>query len=441
MITCAPSCNWTARRSKGRARVPLDPRPPAPRKGGWAAPKGDAPQARVLDLTRSLRRVGRMATGVDRVERAYLKHLMTQDAPFYGLCRTAFGYVLLDAEGLRRFSDCLDGAPWDKPGLLSRLPRGRDAALERAESTVRRLSVARASPAGLKRMLARLPEGFAYLNVGHSNLTDRVLSSVARAGGHISVMVHDVIPLDYPTFQRPGTVAPFEEKLRRVGRYADLVLYNSQDTQHRCEGYLHRWGRVPRGIVAHLGVEVPTPDGDLLARLLPDRSLLDRPYFVVLGTIEPRKNHAFLLDIWGRLGPEAPGLMICGSRGWNNDAVFARLDDLPPESPIRELGALPDEAISALLQGSAGLLFPSHAEGFGLPPAEALRLGTRVLCNNLSVLREILGDKAVYAPVTDGYLWEDIIINWAKTPPDTQETVPLDGLKWSDHFKIVLRIP
>ena len=65
------------------------------------------PTARLLDLTRSLRRVGRVATGVDRVELAYLSHLLTGDAPLYGVARTALGYVLLDRAGMQGFYDRL----------------------------------------------------------------------------------------------------------------------------------------------------------------------------------------------------------------------------------------------------------------------------------------------------------------------------------------------
>ena len=96
--------------------------------------KPQSPPARLLDLTRSLRRVGRGATGVDRVELAYLSHLLTEDAPLFGVARTALGYVLLDRDGMRGFQDRLRGRiPWGRADLLSRLPRGRAVALSRAD--------------------------------------------------------------------------------------------------------------------------------------------------------------------------------------------------------------------------------------------------------------------------------------------------------------------
>ncbi|WP_394398143.1 glycosyltransferase family 4 protein [Sulfitobacter sp. 1A15299] len=388
-----------------------------------------------MDLTRSLRRVGRGATGVDRVELAYLSHLLTGAAPLFGVARTALGYAVLDRDGMRAFQDRLAGrVAWGRADLLSRLPRGRSVALSRAESDLRRLAVARCVPARLPAMLSRhLPPGFAYLNVGHSNLTDRVLGAVKQARGRSAVFIHDVIPLEHPAYQRPGTVAPFRAKIDRVSAQADLVIYNSQDTRQRSEAQMR--GRIPSAIVAHLGVDLPAPDaGDLPAGLPPER-----PYFVVVGTIEPRKNHGFLLDLWQKMGPDAPLLLICGARGWNNSAVFNRLDRLPENGPAQELANLSDEGLAALVQGAAGMLFPSHAEGFGLPPAEALSLGTRVLCNDLPVLHEVLGDKAVYAPLGEPYSWIRTIEEWAASVPDPRPATTFIAPTWAEHFKTVLK--
>lgn len=392
----------------------------------------------MLDLTRSLRRAGRVATGVDRVERAYLAHMRADDVPLFGLVRTALGYVLLNDAGLTAFQAMLEGrAPWGAVDVMSRLPRGRTRAQQRSESAARRLACARATRGRLGKMLMRhVPEGFAYYNVGHSNLTDRVLGTVKAVQGDVHVLVHDVIPLEHPEFQRPGSVAPFRAKMQRVAQRADRVIYNSADTQRRAEAQMRAWGPVPPGIVAHLGTIMPVPNaGELPAGVPPQH-----PYFVSVGTLEPRKNHAFLLDLWEEMGPDAPPLFLCGSRGWANEAVFARLDALPPDHPIKELPGLSDPALAALVQGAVGTLFPSHAEGFGLPPMEALHLGARVLCNDLTVFGESLGNKAVYADVSDRYLWISTIQKWSQNPPERGTGETFVGPTWADHFKIVLTL-
>jgi glycosyltransferase involved in cell wall biosynthesis len=395
-------------------------------------------KALLLDLTRSLRRAGRMATGVDRVEQAYLSHFIQSVVPVFGVVRTPFGFVLLDRAGMQAFEAKLRGeVPWGGVSLLSRLAKGRSAIVKSAESDVRALGAARCMRGRLADMLrGRLEGGFEYYNVGHSNLTDRMLGGVKSAGGRIHALIHDVIPLEYPQYQRPQTVEPFRDKLARVSAQADRVIFNSRDTQRRTEMYLAEMGRVPDGIVAHLGtMSIAVEDVEL-----PPEIPKGVPYFVTVGTIEPRKNHGFLLDLWAQLGPSAPLLVICGARGWENHAVFDRLDALDPAGNVQELNDLPDTTLSKVVSGAAGALIPSFAEGYGLPPIEALSLGTRVLCNNLAVFHEIVGENADYAPVNEPEMWISKIKEWEKSQPGAQGRTQFEGPQWRDHFKTVLSL-
>jgi len=398
----------------------------------------DMAQARLLDLTRGMRRAGRVATGIDRVELAYLRRFLQEDVPVFGLVRSPFGYLLLDRTGLAEISDKFhEIIPWGRADIWSSIWPGRSRAARQAESDLRRAAADRSTRHRLRAMLARnLPRGYTYFNIGQSNITERVLRDVKRSGGGIHAMVHDVIPLEYPPYQRPGTVVPFRIKMQLLRGYADRLIYNSQDTQKRCEEQMLAWGEIPASIVAHLGVEPATPDPSAL----PPNAKPDCPYFVCVGTIEPRKNHAFLLDLWEEMGAEAPPLLICGRRGWNNDAVFKRLDQMRPFGVVRELPDLSDAALSALVQGASGMLFPSHAEGFGLPPLEAAQLGTRVLCNDLPVLHEILGDWAHFTPVSESDLWVRNIKKWEKIQPNAKIRDGIPGPTWDDHFKTVLRL-
>lgn len=391
----------------------------------------------MLDISRLLRRAGRVWTGVDRVELAYLHRLVAEPVPAYGLARTPLGYVLLDPEGLRAFAARLDGqVPFSAPDLMSRMQRKLSRQAQQAQTDVRRLARARCLPQRLGWMLAKhLPKGAAYLNTGHSNLTARVLRAVRGvADARIAVLIHDVIPLTHPQYQRTGSVDAFEAKLRRVQRYADLVIYNSNDTRHKTEEILRTWGAVPKGIVSHLGVIPPVPD----ETQLPPDTLPTEPFFITVGTIEPRKNHALLLDVWDDLGADAPLLLICGNRGWNNEAVFARLDALGHGARIRELGGLPDGALAALVERAQALLFPSHAEGFGLPAVEALLLRTPVMCSNIETFREILAEKAFYIDDFDHDLWKTMIVERSRKPQDARNVRGEVGYRWDSHFKIAL---
>ena len=398
------------------------------------------PVTRLLDLTRLTRRAGRVLTGVDRVEYAYLRELLVRPDPVFGLVRSAFGFILLDRAALADFRDRLDAGHWGKRDWFARIKPGLDQTRLRAEADLRRVSLDRCHPRRLGRMLAKhLPQDVHYLNVGHSNFSSRVVSGLRRLNAvRIAVLVHDTIPLDHPGFQRPKVPARFAGFLRRVGRAADLVICNSAQTRDDVRRHLAGEGRLPDCVVAHLGVAVPNagtaPDGPW-----------NRPYFVALGTIEPRKNHALLLDIWDRFASDtdAPDLLVLGNRGWRSKAVLDRLD-APPRG-VHERGGLRDDQVFALLQGSAGLLFPSLAEGYGLPPQEAAALGVPVLCNTLPIYQEVLGEIAVYADAADRYLWTTKIKELAEAyrarQNGTAKAVPrFDPPSWTDHFNTVLSL-
>ena len=397
------------------------------------------PTARCLDLTRLISRIGRgPLTGIDRVELEYLAHLYDSDAPMFALVHFRRGYALFDREGIRAIQQNILGhTSCDKSTWLS-LFFGKSLAIrEAAHIAVGRLAMAQTRKCGLKELLARnIPPGTAYLNVGHSNLSQEVFEAFHSVpDAKISVFVHDTIPLDFPQFQRPETIPSFENKMRNVARYADLVICNSRQTGHDVDRIMSDWGKVPKITVAHLGVR---PASAKPEDLPPDIDT-SNSYFVVVGTIEPRKNHALLLDIWTRLSAElgAPRLFIVGQRGWKNGNVFRRLDRRP--AMVSELSNLSDGAVSALLQRSSGLLFPSYCEGFGLPAIEAAALGIPVICNSLSVFREILGEYPIYADVADIYSWETMIRNLAKNSGSVNSLTQGSGVKvalptWEDHF-------
>ena len=125
-------------------------------------------------------------------------------------------------------------------------------------------------------------------------------------------------------------------------------------------------------------------------------------YILFLGTLEPRKNAAKLLDAYSilckKMGVEqAPDLIFGGGRGWKNKAFEVKYQNLdkPIRNKIRFLGYLPQEELPFLYSGADVFVFPSLWEGFGLPPLEAMACGTPVVTSNVSSLPEVVGDAAI----------------------------------------------
>lgn len=390
-----------------------------------------------LDITRLVARAGSAPlTGVDRVERAYLRELVRRDAQFYLITRTALGWLALPGSCGAQILAWIDQAtPLPHASPLARyLARSRRTPA--LEAALRKIAVARLRPRGLGRWIGRIaPSGAVWLSVGHVNLDGATLDQVCTAGGaKIVVMIHDAIPLDHPEWSGKGAPARFAAALRASCEFADLILCPSAVTSES----IRRHGSVHQPVlVAPLGVDLATAD----ASLLPAGLNLAHPYFVALGTIEPRKNLALLLRVWAELSAthsEAtiPRLHLIGRRGWNGGALFRTLDSAPfMGRTIFEHGALSDAAVAALLQGACGFLAPSRAEGFGIPVAEAACLGVPILATDLAVTREILGDYPTYLPFDDPTAWlQAIRALQPRTSVTARDPTRFD---WTAHFNLV----
>lgn len=390
-----------------------------------------------LDLTRLLSRVGRgPLTGVDRVERAYADWVLDADPESRFLVRTSRGYILFGAEGAKAFLAALDGHdPWPRPDLLSRLTGKRDDPRHRAEALLRRHALDRCLHPNLFRVMSQnLREGTVYLNVGHSNLSADCLAAVrANADLRVVVLLHDLIPLEHPEFSRPEIPPHFEAMIRATADHANLVICNSADTRDKLSAYLPDDAA---RVVAHLGMPQLVEKQPLLAEI--ETKI---PRFVTLGTIEPRKNHQLLLDVWETLPQhDRPHLHIVGNRGWASQDFFDRLDRHPLRGiAIFEHNDLSDGQVRTLLEGAHGLLFPTFAEGFGYPPLEALRLGVLPICSDLPVLHETLNDCAVYLNPNDLYSWSERIMKRSKANVALEPEKSPDLPTWQAHFDTVSR--
>jgi glycosyltransferase involved in cell wall biosynthesis len=252
-------------------------------------------------------------------------------------------------------------------------------------------------------------------------------------------LIHDLIPLTHPEFCRPGEEAKHRRRMEHVLASASGLIGNSQATIDSLGSFAERNGlSMPPSIVAWIAGHS--------ARSEVAPRFFERPHFVIVGTIEGRKNHRLLLQIWQRLtasyGANAPLLVIVGQRGWEASTAIAMLDrasDL--KSHVIELGSCGDEELASIIAGARALLMPSIVEGFGLPVAEALQLGTPVIASDLQVFREFAGDIPTYVDPLDGLAWLNWIVAFAgESAERARQKRALAGYcapDWPSHFKVV----
>jgi glycosyltransferase involved in cell wall biosynthesis len=113
------------------------------------------------------------------------------------------------------------------------------------------------------------------------------------------------------------------------------------------------------------------------------------PYFLFVGTIEPRKNVLSLIEAWREIRREHPVDLVVAGR---------RRADFPPlaeEPGLRVIGEIPDEQLPPVYSGALALVYPSLYEGFGLPVLEAMQCGACVIASR--TVAEAGGDAAIYA--------------------------------------------
>jgi glycosyltransferase involved in cell wall biosynthesis len=402
---------------------------------------------RLLDISRLVSRVGKGPhTGIDRVELAYFREFLKGDARVYFLCRLPKSYAVLDRNGGQQIFERIIGrAKWSTRGLARIILPKSNPVHQAAVSDVWRLAIAKSSGKGLAKALVGLfSGGVHYYNVGHSNIRQLVFEAVTEClDSNIIVLIHDLIPVTYSDFSTADTTKKFNVSLKITSELAGRVIYNSKSTQQEAEAEFARLGRVPPGLAAHLGVDLVAPPnmGEIGS---------NTTTFISLGTIEPRKNHVLLLEIWQgfvrTMHPDQiPELHIIGRRGWNNDKVFSILDNDPMMGKhVFEHNDLSDEAVRSRLAQCRALLFPSFVEGFGLPLIEAAALGVPIICGENDIYREILGDYPLYLNVDNFYLWEKEILERAGRNRDSEaerqgraRTVKIPT--WDEHFDRIFR--
>jgi glycosyltransferase involved in cell wall biosynthesis len=254
----------------------------------------------------------------------------------------------------------------------------------------------------------------------------------------IRFLVHDLLPLTHPQFFHPDAVLSLYTYYQLI-RKAAQCAFVSETTRDSYYQYLRRTD-TPAGLVIAPGSDSFGARGDSPAS--------NRPLtFTVLGTIEPRKNHALILDAFEPLLRQSPDLRLIfiGNMGWVDTRLAERVKGLASNLDMQFL-FLPskdDTTIRTYLEQSRATIYVSSAEGYGLPPVESLWAGTPVIASaSIPSLRNI-GDCGVHyvEPLTASNLVRAVLsfLNDDYANAKTRETAHLNLPRWKAFTDQIIR--
>ena len=358
--------------------------------------------------------------GIDRLDLAIAEHLFAHwPATVWGCMPTLLGERLFDRDRVLRGLAYLkevwaEARPASEDAAFGRLsaqlrdsalppPTHRAARLTGPLSLIRRTGFQFGHPA-----VRGAPRGAIYLNVGQLAWGIPVLTHWLRRRRDLKAifMVHDVIPIDHPELVIPMSRRAHQWLMSAVARHASGLLLT---TRAAGDAVVQRLESMSvSALPADIG---PVPIPPAFMGMAPQQpSLTATCYFVICGAIEPRKNLSILLDAWELLnasyGARTPQLVIAGTPANRAAPILARIAaSLVPRGPLIWARGLSTPALRQVIGQARALLMPSLAEGYGMPVAEALALGTPVIASDIPPHVEIARDHAAFCPPRDAAAW------------------------------------
>ncbi len=213
-------------------------------------------------------------------------------------------------------------------------------------------------------------------------------------GVRFSVVLYDLIPLEWPDLVGPAHAQAFTEWLRCVVLEAELIFLSTETVREQ----LYRWSLV-EGLAPRNPAQT-IPFGPSLLRLAEPATapVVTEDFVLSVGTIDPRKNQLFLATAWAKLAAERelPVLVLVGRDDHDLLGSDPAVAALTAAGGIRVLTGVADAALDALYRAALFTVFPSLIEGHGLPVADSLAYGKLCLSSDLPVIREHAADMPWY---------------------------------------------
>ena len=215
------------------------------------------------------------------------------------------------------------------------------------------------------------------------------------------VTVHDLGYLRFPGAHPAAQRLYLDLSTRWNARASVRVIADSQATK---DDLIRRY-RTPgdKIVVAYPGIDpgLRRVEDARHIQAVKSRYGIDGDYLLYLGTLQPRKNLARLIEAYSRSQAREGRLVIAGKKGWLYDDLFKQVEQSGLTDRVIFPGYVPDDDKAALISGATALVFPSLHEGFGFPVVEAMACGTPVVCSNTSSLPEAAGDAALLVDPLD----------------------------------------
>ncbi len=257
-----------------------------------------------------------------------------------------------------------------------------------------------------------------YVSLGldwEYNDLDAVAALKREHGFRVLLYCYDLIPVRFPHFMTFDARGFYGEYFRRVAAVADHVVAISLASAHDFRAFLEDDGTpVPPLSVVHLGTDIV---GSSAPASCPRAELASTPFVLCVGTIEARKNHELLYNVWDRLvarhGDRTPVLVLVGMVGWGVHDLLARLRvNRRVAERILVLDQVDDGGLLWLYEHCLFTVFPSFCEGLGLPVVESLALGRPCVASNAPSVVEVVRGLVPTLDPLDFPAWSAAIERW-----------------------------
>ncbi|HEU6456609.1 MAG TPA: glycosyltransferase family 1 protein [Roseateles sp.] len=296
-----------------------------------------------------------------------------------------------------------------------------------AEPNVQRVRMAPANP--LKRLALDLPALRRSLGLDLLHTQYVIPLQPARAN---AVTIHDVLFEPYPEYFGRFFVWRSRLMMRWSARKADLLFTVSEYSRREiAERYRVNDENI---VVVHNAVDrqafFPGVEGEALVRA---RGLTPGGYLLTVGRIEPRKNHAALLRAYRALPGTPPPLVIVGQRDFGYGDFESEMALMPQDRQVLVLGEIGDGELPALYRHAQVFVYPSFAEGFGMPPLEALASGVPVITSASTAIPEVVGDAGLLVDPKEPSALRAAIERLLQSP-ELRADLARRGLQRADQF-------